>query len=88
MLQELSSSENRVVGMKQVLKLARSSMLDRVFIAKDADEAIISQLTQACEAGRIPYDLAHTMHQIGSACQIDVGSACAAVMKPKQKDTP
>ncbi|MGI5848640.1 MAG: ribosomal L7Ae/L30e/S12e/Gadd45 family protein [Christensenellales bacterium] len=81
MVHDLSRPEKRVVGMKQVLKFAHSAKLDKVFIAKDADEMIISKLTHVCETNKIPYDLMYTMHQIGSACQIDVGSACAAVIK-------
>ena len=57
-------------------------MLEKVYIAKDADERIINDIRNVCEENGIVYDLSYTMHQIGSACQIEVGSACAAVLKP------
>lgn len=78
---ELTCPDTRVVGSKQVLRYADLSMLRKVFIAKDADEEVIKRLIAACENNRIPYDMSHTMHQIGNACHIEVGSACAAVRR-------
>jgi large subunit ribosomal protein L7A len=78
---ELSCAEKRVVGTKQVLRFARARMLKKVYVAKDADEDIIDMIKKACETHRVPYDMSHTMHQISSACQIEVGSACAGVLK-------
>ena len=81
MVHELSCTQKRVAGLKQVLRYARSAMLEKVYIAKDADEEIVRRLSDECERHRIPYDLTHTMHQIGGACGIDVGSACAGVLR-------
>lgn len=81
MVDELTSPDMRVVGSKQVLRYAGMSMLRKVFIAKDADEEVIQRLIAVCEQNRIPYDMSHTMHQIGNACHIEVGSACAAVRR-------
>ncbi len=80
MVHELSSQE-RVAGLKQVMRCARESALDKVYIAKDADEDIIVRLKTECDKHRIPYDMSLTMHQIGTACDIEVGSACAGVLK-------
>jgi len=81
---DLGCPETRVAGLKQVLRYARQSAVEKVYIAKDADEDIIVQLKQICAQHRVPYDISHTMHQIGSACQLDVGSACAAVCKVRR----
>ena len=81
MVQELSHPKTRVVGSKQVLRYAGEFLLKKVFIAKDADETVVARLKEACRAHGIECDMSHTMQQIGSACQIDVGSACAAVRK-------
>lgn len=78
---DLSCPEKRVVGMKQVLRYSRLSMLNKVFIAKDADEVVINKIKTECKNHKITYDMLYTMHQIGSACQIEVGSACAGVLK-------
>ena len=81
MTHELSCPKQRVVGTKQVLRYANAFMLNKVYIAKDADEEIIGKLKDVCERNNIKYDMTFTMHQIGSACEIEVGSACAAVLK-------
>lgn len=81
MVHELSCTRKRVAGLKQVLRCAHLSMLEKVYIAKDADEEIIKRLACACERHGIPADSSHTMQQIGGACGIDVGSACAGVLK-------
>jgi large subunit ribosomal protein L7A len=80
MVHELSGQE-RVAGLKQVMRCARESMLGKVYIAKDADEDIIAKLKAECDFRRVPYDMSLTMHQIGTACEIEVGSACAGVLK-------
>ncbi len=80
MLHELSA-QKRVAGLKQVLRCARLGTLEKVYIAKDADEDIIKMLVSECNKHRIPKDMSLTMHQIGSACGIEVGSACAGILK-------
>lgn len=80
MAHELSGQE-RVAGLKQVMRCARESALDKVYIAKDADEDIIAKLKVECDKHRIPYDMSLTMYQIGAVCEIEVGSACAGVLK-------
>ena len=81
MVEELSDPHGRVAGLKQVLRCARLSMLEKVYIARDADEEIVVQLNVVCEKHGIQKDTRHTMHQIGSACSLEVGSACAGVLK-------
>lgn len=56
-------------------------MLEKVYIAKDADETVIEKIKHVCAKHGVPYDMAHTMHQIGNACHIEVGSSCAGVLK-------
>lgn len=80
MVHELSEQE-RVAGLKQVMRYARMSMLDKVYIAKDADEDIIIKVRAECDKHRIPSDMTLTMHQIGTLCEIEVGSACAGILK-------
>jgi len=81
MVEELSDPNGRVAGLKQVLRCARLSMLEKVYIARDADEEIVVQLRDVCERPGIPMDMTYTMHQIGSACGLEVGSACAGVLR-------
>ena len=84
MVHELADPKLRVAGLKQVLRHAHLSELEKVFIARDADEEIVTRLCQVCEEHGISCDTAHSMHQIGNACAIEVGSACAGVLKRKK----
>ena len=50
MLEELSC-ENRVVGLKQTRRLLAAGHAGRVFLAKDADPALVEPLLAACRDG-------------------------------------
>ena len=80
----LSEPERRVVGLRPILRHARQRKLVKVYVAKDADEDIVEKLVRVCEEGGIAYDATLTMHQIGIASGIEVGSACAGVLKTKK----
>jgi large subunit ribosomal protein L7A len=87
-IEELSCASERIVGSKQVIKFSGASVLAKVYIAKDADEQLTDKLRLACEKHGIEYDMSCTMNQIGNACNIEVGSACAAIIKQSKKDIP
>ena len=82
MLESLKNAPIRVVGSKQVLKAIAAGQLIRVYLADDADAFIAQKISEACTlhgiiAVRIP-----TMRELGEACAIDVGAACAGVPHP------
>lgn len=81
MVEELADPNGRVAGLKQVLRCARLEALEKVYIARDADEDIVLRLQAVCDKHSIQADMTYTMHQIGSACALEVGSACAGVLK-------
>ena len=78
MLEELSC-ENRVVGLKQTRRLLAAGHAGRVFLAKDADPALVEPLLAACRAVGVPAVTEFTMSQLGRAAGIAVGTAAAAV---------
>ena len=79
--QDLTDPKRRVAGLKQVMRLSQQQGLEKVYIAKDADEDIVSRVHRVSEEHGIPCDMSYTMHQIGNACEIEVGCACAGVLK-------
>ena len=81
---DLADPKRRVVGLKQVLRLSQQQGLEKVYIARDADEEIVTRLRRVCEEHGIPCDMTYSMHQIGNACEIEVGSACAGELKAKK----
>lgn len=74
-------SPRRIAGMKQVLKAIGRRSLERVYIAADADEYLTDKLRNACEEAGIPVMEAESMAELGEACGIDVGAACAGILK-------
>lgn len=78
MLEELSGGD-RVVGTKQVLKGIAAGMFRCVYVAEDADSFLQEKIADACQKAGIPLISAPTMKELGEACRIDVGAACAAL---------
>ena len=81
---DLADPKRRVAGLKQVMRLSQQLGLEKVYIAKDADEDIVSRVRRLCDEHSIPCDMTYSMHQIGNACEIEVGCACAGVLKAKK----
>ena len=68
----------RVAGVKQSRKAIREGRALRVYVAKDADPAIIDPIRAECAAAGIPVEEGRTMAQLGRAFGIAVGAAVAA----------
>ena len=71
-------AEKRVAGVKQSRKAIREGRALRVYVAKDADPAIIDPIRAECAAAGIPVEEGRTMAQLGRAFGIAVGAAVAA----------
>ena len=79
MLNVLASS-NRVAGVKQSGKAVREGRAARVFLARDADPAITEPLAELAQANGAEIVWVGKMHDLGRACNIDVGAAAAATL--------
>ena len=77
---EEQSEGKKVVGIKQVRKALREGRARKVFLADDADPALIEPLEQTCRDAGIEVERAGTMKELGRSCSIAVGAACAAVL--------
>ena len=67
-------------GLKQTLRAVRSGKASRVFLARDADPALIQPLRSLCEERGVPVWDGCSMHELGEAAGIAVGAASAAVI--------
>ena len=81
MLEELFEVEKRIVGTKQILKALRKDDVAVVYIAEDADHHVKERILEAIGDKDVHLVYADSMEQIGEACGIDVGSACAAILR-------
>ena len=71
----------KVVGTKQVKRALSNNKVQKVYIAKDADEKVVAQIVELCEETGIEIVYVETMRELGQQCNIDVSAASAAVLK-------
>lgn len=79
-LETLKTAE-RVIGIKQVMKVVNKNLASQVFIAADADARVLDPLKKLCRDKNVQVLEVPTMLELGKACMIEVGAAAAAVLK-------
>ena len=77
MLLELQT-KSKVIGVKQSAKAVRARC---VYLAEDADPALLAPIEDQCCEKEIPLIRVESMALLGQACGIDVGAAVAVVLK-------
>ena len=80
MLSELKNG-SRVVGAKQVRRAVAEGSAARVFLARDADPRVTLPLERLCRENNVPVDTGASMAELGTACDIAVPSAAAAILR-------
>ena len=70
-----------VVGAKQLKKAILGGKALHVYLAEDADPAVIEPLEALCGEYEIPCSHVRTMAELGRACHIEVGAAAAAAVR-------
>lgn len=80
MLDNLKNSK-KVVGVKQSTKAVENGTAKRVYIAKDADPRIVSNIIELCNKNSIEIVYEENMKQLGKNCGIEVGAAVACILK-------
>ncbi len=79
---ELAELRNhqKIVGMKQLKKALLRGGVARVYLALDADPAVTMPLAELAQANGTPIYWVGKMHDLGRACNIEVGAAAAATL--------
>ena len=80
MLDELKSAK-KFVGIKQSLKAIDKGIVLKAFVAEDADSALTEVIKELCGKNGIEVEACDTMQNLGSACGINIGAACAVITK-------
>lgn len=78
---EALKTADRVIGIKQVTKAVKKSMIREVFVADDADARCLAPLVETCKAQEVECLHVGTMKELGEACGIEVGAAAAATLR-------
>lgn len=70
-----------IIGMKQVLRALEADMLQTVYIAEDAEPHIRERILAQCALHGTETRTVSTMKELGKACGIEVGAACAGIRR-------
>lgn len=68
----------KYVGIKQVLKAAKSGEVSKVYIGKDAERKVVDELIKICNEKHIEIIYIETMKELGKLAGIEVRAAVAA----------
>lgn len=71
----------KVVGTKQAKRAILNSEVQKMVIAKDADQRLINEIIQLCAENSIEVIYFDSKKELGKACGIDVSAASAAILK-------
>ena len=69
------------VGVKQSTEAILDGSAQRAFIAEDADEHVKIPFEELCKDNLVPVEYVPTKQQLGKACGISVGAACAVILR-------
>ena len=79
MLTDLQAGK-KAVGIRQIKRALRDGAAREIFLAQDADPALIQPLAALCQERGVAVEWVPTMTELGRACAIAVGAAAAATL--------
>ncbi|HBH12971.1 MAG: hypothetical protein XD91_1148 [Clostridiales bacterium 38_11] len=80
-LERLQNLDNLVVGKKQTKRFILKTMVEKVFVAMDAEKGVTDEIIQLCNKEDIEIVYIDKMKNLGEICNIDVNAAVVAVLK-------
>ena len=80
-MERLKSARIKVVGTKQTQKAIEKGETQVVYVARDAEERIVSPIVRLCEEMGVELVLIDSMSELGKVCGIKVGAAAATFLK-------
>lgn len=69
-----------VVGIKQSTAAVQDGIADKAFVAADADKNVIDPFVTLCKQHIVPITYVGSKKELGKACGINVGAACAVII--------
>ena len=72
-----------VSGARQTLRALREGRVRRVYIASDAAPRVVEPVRAVADEAHVPVRGIPTMRELGRACGLSVGCACAASLHPE-----
>lgn len=80
----LDNKSNKIVGVKQSVKLLKSLQNYanlKIYVAKDAEIGVIKPLIELAKCKQLEVNYVATMKELGQLCEIDVGAAAALILE-------
>ncbi len=74
------AGQRLVAGVKQLRKAVESGRAQAVFLARDADPAVLEPIQALCSRKHVSMSWVPSMSALGRACGIEVGAAAAAAV--------
>lgn len=84
-LDELAS-DRRVVGVRQVFRKIRSGQLQKLFLARDAEEDRVKELLEEAGKRNLEVEWCESMEILGRACAISRKAAAAGLLGENEKN--
>lgn len=75
------SNSTKVVGTKQTLRALEKGIVKELFVAKDAQKQITIRSIEMAKSSNIPIVYVDTMEELGKACEVEVKTATAALIR-------
>lgn len=79
----IKEAKRRTIGTRQTIKALNKGELMEVFIAMDAEHSIVNPIIAAAKEKHVFIYYVETMKKLGVACEIEVDTAIAGVLKEK-----
>ncbi|MBM7634675.1 ribosomal L7Ae/L30e/S12e/Gadd45 family protein [Geomicrobium sediminis] len=77
----IADASERYVGVKATVKAISAELVEKVYIAADADVLVTKQVIDIAKRKRTPLTTVSSMRKLGKACGIEVNAAAVAIKK-------
>jgi len=77
--EELKHATHKTVGLKQTQRALEKGLVQRVYVARDAEAHVLRPILDLCHDLQIQVIQVESMAELGRACGIEVGAAVAAI---------
>ena len=72
--------QNIFIGVKQSTEAVAAGKAVKAYVVRDADSSVREPFERLCREMLVPVIYFDSKQQLGRACGIDVGAACAVVL--------
>jgi large subunit ribosomal protein L7A len=73
--------DSKVVGSKQTIRALEKNLVKVVYVANDANKQIRDQIIEKANNCQVEIIYVDTMKDLGKACDVEVQTATAAIIK-------